>query len=879
MATDWAKIAESVGVASPDAPVTTRGGYIGNEGKAGFADAIGGVADVGPRLWNLGKAAIGISRMPEVMGAVTGRPSSEFMPEVDMNQANYFSNMLKKAMGVQEGMKAPDDLTRYMGGAVRGGVGGALGGGVGPAALKGLLVGGAAGLGAEGGGDTAEALGGPRALGQIIGGLGAGVGAASSGGILGATTRIPTVMDQMQQRARDPAAVEQAAKSAGGIVNSRMKAAVQGTPSAAQNIDEALDLRARIPGFQPSVAEMSQAPAALELQKNYARSSPRALNEEVARVQASEQALRDYYLKNAPVKGVGEELVRDSLNKVVGGETADQIAAAQKVAGQLPKPDLVALGSRASKIAEAERAAARPGIAAAYGKAYDLAPDAAIPAQPILAKIEDTLGMPLSQIKPETAPNTFNAIKRFLGAGDDAAPRGMQAEMNALSNGPKAPTVQAMTLEEAHTLRKAVSADASLAARSQDPLAATRLRNIVGVKSAIDDTIEGSPIAQAAKDALKAADTKYKTEFVPRFSEGTNRLMFKDGVNNEPRIIADKFVDAYFKPDQQGGGTRAENFKQLFGNTQARELAQEGILDKFRTAAVNAETGMLDAGKAASFIRSHERTLDTFKKNGVNAVDDIKRFAQEAVRQEGAMRKMDALAGKLNFNYTDDLVNKAIQDRYVMENVKMRLTPETRDTFTRLVMDKAMDAGNGKGVLDFLETNKETVGRLLPKQHKDALTDIAKGMMLIEQSPIKGLAQTGTDPLKNATGVSMATVWSQWRATTGGRQGAATAGFNLAAPVFTRLSQTKFDDVMKTALHDPKTAEALSAMLKSTSQPQATNWAMRVLEGVKNAGSTAWRSKGAIGEVALGLSNYPANLKRTIPAINTSLQGEQDGIR
>ena len=878
MATDWAKIAESVGTASPDAPVTTRGGYVANEGKAGFADAVGGVLDVGPRLLNLGKAAVGISRIPELMGAITKRPASDFMPEVSMENANMFSNMIKRGMGVQEGMKAPDDATRYLGAGVRGGVGGVLGGGVGPAAIKGGLVGTIAGLGAEGGGDTAEAMGGPRALGQIIGGLWAGVGAASSGGIMGATTRIPTVLNQMQARARDPAAVAQAADAASGIVNSRMKAAVQGTPNTAQNLDEALALRARIPGFAPSVAEMSQAPAALELQKNYARSSPRALNEEVARVQASEQALRDYYQKVAPVAGQ-QSGVRSAVNQALAGESADQMAAAQKVAGQLPKPDLVALGSQASKIAEAERAAARPGIAAAYSKAYELDSSAAIPAQPILSKIEATLGMPLSQIKPETAPNTFNAIKRFLGAGDDAAPNGVlgkaQAEMNALGGPPKAAPTQAMTLEEAHTLRKAVSADASLAARSQDPLAATRLRNIVGVKSTIDDAIEGSPIAQEAKDALKAADTKYKTEFVPRFSEGTNRLMFKPGVNNEPRIIADKFISEYFKPDQMGGGTRAENFKQLFGNTQARELAQTGILDKFRAAAVNAETGTLDAGKAAAFIRAHERTLDTFKKNGVNAVDDIKRFAQEAVKQEGAMRKTEALARTLKFDYTSDLVNAALKDKLVMDNVKMRLTPETRDTFTRLVMDKAMDAGSGKGILDFLETNKDTVGKLLTPTHQKALRDIAKGMTLIEQSPIKGLAQSGTDPLKNATGVSMATVWSQWRATTGGRQGAATAGFNLAAPVFTRLSQTKFDDVMKTALHDPKTAEALSAMLKSTSQPQATNWAGRVLDGVKNAGSTAWRSKGAIGEVALGLSNYPANLKRTIPAINTSLQGEQ----
>lgn len=871
-AVDWEKMAHGIGVAPKSKPRASTGEYLGNSAKAGFADAVGGVLDVGPRLLNLGKAAVGISRIPEIMGAVTSRPTSDFLPEVDMNNANMFTNMIKRAMGVDEAMVARDDATRYAGAALRGGVGGAMGGGYGLAALKGLLIGVAAGVGGEGGADISEGLGGSRGLGQILGGLASGVGAASSGGVLGTGSRVPTVLDQMQARARDPASVEQAAQAAGNIINSRMRASMQNSHGAAQNIDEGLALRKAIPGFNPSVAEMSQAPGALELQRNFARSSPGALNAEFERIKASEQALRDHYAKIAPQGGQASN-VRSTLNESLAKESADQLAGAQGVAKKLPTTDLVAAGTRASAIADAEKAAARPGIAAAYGKAYDLAPESAIPAQPILTKIEEILGTPLAQIKPETAPKTFDAIKRFLGDVDEA--KGMQADMNALG-APRAAPKQTMTLAEAHDLRKAVNADSTMAARSADPLAATRARNLTQMRGVIDEAIEGSPIATAAKDALKAADAKYKTEFVPRFSEGTNRLMFKDGVNNEPRIIADKFVDSYFKSDRDGGGTRAENFKQLFGkNSEARDLTKEGILDRFRTAAVNPETGVLDSGKAAAFIRDHERTLNSFKANGVNAVDDIKGFAQQAVKQERLRGKTEELARSLKFDYADDMVTKALGDKLVMDNVRQRLTPETRDTFTRMVMDKSMEKGTGAGITQFMDDHANTINRLLLKEHQSALRDIAKGMTMLELSPVKGLAQSGTDPLKNATGVSMATVWSQWRATTGGRQGAATAGFNLAAPMVTRLSQTRFNDVMETALHDPKTAEALSAFLKSTSQPAATNWATKMLSAMKSAGSTAWQSKGAIGEVALGLSNYPANLKRAIPAINTQVQSEQ----
>jgi hypothetical protein len=421
-----------------------------------------------------------------------------------------------------------------------------------------------------------------------------------------------------------------------------------------------------------------------------------------------------------------------------------------------------------------------------------------------------------------------------------------------------------------------VNADASLAARSSDPLAATRLRNIKDVQGTIDEAIATSPVKQEAKDAFDAANAKYKTEFAPRFKEGVNARVFKASSDNEPRIVADKFIGEYFKPDSQGGGTRAESFKQLFGMSKdAKDLTREGILDRFRNSVVNAETGVLDPTKASNFMRDYGRTLETYKSNGVNALDDIKQLTQVAAKQEQATNKLKSLSSALKFENVDDLANAALKSPKVMGNVIGRLPADTKDTFTRALMDKAMAGGTGKNLNAFLDDNKDTLKMVLKPEHESALRDIAKGMSIIEQSPVKGLAGSGsTDPLKSATGVSMATVWSQWRAMTGGRQGVATMGFNLATPVFTKLSQTKFDDVMKTALHDPKTAENLRNLLQANTQQQATNFAQKLWDGLKTAGTVAWQAKGPLAQMALGVSNYPKNLKRTIPAINTELQGE-----
>ena len=879
MAIDFVKLAEELGK-SNEKPRINSGEYIKGQGLAGLADTIGGIGDAPARLFQLAKVGPAALLAAPVLSAITGKPKSDFMPEVNIEAANMFTNYLKNLAGVDESAQAPDSLSRYAGAAARGLGGSVLTGGGGTVkelalnALKSGAVGGVAGLGSEAGKDTAEAIGAPPAAGQVVGGLLGGVGAASVGGAAGIALRTKKLMDELQDQAKDPEAMKKAAEAASKIVNAKLKASVSGTPNAAENITEALALRQRIPGFNPSVPEMAGSPGALAMQRAYAANNPQALNEEVARVAASEQALRNHLENVAPPANPQPGSVRSAVNQSLSDEAKRLAAEAQGTAGKLPVADLGGIGGKMAEIAAAEKAAAKPAIDAAYNKAYGLAPEPAIPSAPILSKIEETLGIPLAKIKPETAPNTFAAIKRFLG-GEGKTPE----ELNYLSsvlggNIENQGSKQAMTLAEAHALRKAVGADAALASRSADPLAASRLRNIGGLKNSIDEAIAGSPISQEAKDAFAAANAKYQNEYAPRFKEGVNARVFKATSDNEPRILADKFIGEFFKPDQQGGGTRAENFKQLFGaNQEARTLTKEGILDRFRNDVMNHETGVLDATKAANFMRQYGRTLEAYKNNGVNALDDIKSFAATAAKQEQAASKLKSLSSSLKFDNVDDLANAALGNRAVMGNVIGRINPEMRDSFVRMVMDKAASAKSGSELNAFLDKNADSLKLLLKPEHESALRDIAKGMSIIEQSPIKGLAgQQTTDPLKAATGVSMATVWSQWRAMTGGRQGVATMGFNLATPVFTKLSQTRFDDVMKTALHDPKTAENLRNMLQANTQAAATNWAERLMESLKTAGSVTKAALPSLIEVASGKSNWNANLKRTIPAINASVQ-------
>jgi hypothetical protein len=890
------------------APKATTGQYVGNSVKQSIADMIGGVGDTPARLYQLGKAAIGSTPEAALIGRLIGKQNAA-MPDVNIPATQMFTDYLKNAIGVQDNMKPADTTDKYLGAAAGGATGGLLMGPVGAAGntikemalgtvgnlAKNAVVGGMAGVGATGGGDFAQSAGVPRPIGEIAGGLLGGVVGASSSGVVGTVLRGKNVLDEMATLAKDPSkmtpeqvamyekAIAKTQETAGKIVNKRMESAVQGTPNAADNLTEGLRLRAAIPGFNPSVAEMAQAPAALELQKNFARSSPKALNEEVARVAASEKAIADHFQNALPGEG-SANAVRNAINQDLAARNAKMTATGQQTAGKLPTTDLVAMGDKAAALAQAEKAAASPAIVAAYGKAYALAPDPSIDAKPILAAIEKELGMPLAQVKPEVAPRTFAAIQRFIGGDGGKTPEEL-ALLSARLGGniENAGAKTGMTLQEAAALRRAINADATSASQSLTPLASMRLRNLANVKGSIDEAIGASPIAQEAKDAFAAANHKYSTEFAPRFKEGPNALMFKQGTNNEPRIIADKFIDTYFKADQQGGGTRAENFKNLFGaNAESKALMKEGILDRFRNSVVNAENGIIDPAKAAAFQRQYGRTLESFKANGINAMDDIKAFTNTAAKHQEASDALAKLSSRLKFENVDDLANAALNDKTVMQNIKFRLNPDTKDELRRIIMEKARGTGTGKeatgaSVEQFLDKNHEVLRGILEPKHESALRDIAKAMQIIEQSPAKGLATTASNsPLKSAIGLSEATVLSQVRAFSGGRQGLPFMGFNLAMPVFAKLSQTKFDDVMRTALHDPQTAVNLRNLLQSTTQAQAAGWGGKLLGSMKNTWEVVKAAKGPIVEVILGVSNYPANLKRSVPAISNVVQDNEE---
>lgn len=848
--------------------------------KRGALQGISALADVVPNVYNLGKAAIGASELPYLLSRATGRPISDFQPEA--GRASPIANFLLENFdpSLNEPVQPSQKIGGKWGAAALEGVGAAMTQGPmglvrqAPAQMAKELVkqevrqaavGAAGGLGAEAGG----AATGDSTLGRIVGGLVGGVAVPSSflrqGGVVvgGARAAAQTAQELAQGV---PAQAQPAFKS---YIQGQLEAAVAGDPNAARNITEALAIRNKIPGFNPSVGEMSGTPGLLDMQRKFTMLNPQNLNTEVARAAADKAAIEAFFKQTVPGGGQPSS-VRSSVNQSLASEQGRIEQGGVATARQLPVADQTQLGTKLIGAAGKEKAAARPPIDAAYKAAFDAAGGAKADVAGIVAKVEDVLGSKLTEINPANAPATVAAIKRIYGdksgelTGRYIPPDLMEA---AGLNAPK----QA-SLKDLHDIRVAIGQDMAAAQRSNDVAAATRLYKLRDVMPEVDKAIAAMP--EGAAKLYGEALNKYKTEYVPRFKEGTPGQVFKEKSINEPKILPDRFVAEFFKPDSQAGATRATQFQKLFGsNAEAKDAAKTGILDIYRQRVIDPTTGTINPSAHNAFLRDYGRTLDNWKVGGVDAASEIRRIGSEAAKISAAGAKLDTLARSLRFDTVDELTTAALQSPKVMGNVLSRLDQSGRQTLGSIALNRAWQSGSAANFNKFLSDNSGTLKMLVsPKQLSD-LTDIGRALEIAERAPVHGaLASGGADILKNATGLSAATVFAQVRAVTAARSSVAWGAINLALPVANKLSQTSFAQVMEDALHNPQTATNLRNALVAQNLSQAQNWLDKLVRGLKTTGTMAWSARGPIIKNFVGPQNYPENLARSAATLEATAE-------
>ena len=298
------------------------------------------------------------------------------------------------------------------------------------------------------------------------------------------------------------------------------------------------------------------------------------------------------------------------------------------------------VGSTLIDAAKAEQKAVKTNvIKPAYDAAFEAAGETKIDVSKVVSEAERILDRKLSSFATETAPDTVRKLRGFIPSVPEAeaVTVGKAGFKTAKAPTPPPATPEA-TLLQLDDVRKAINADIAAASASNAPMAATTLRNLKQLHSAIDDAVKSSTtLSDEAKTLYKGALDTYRTQYAPRFKEGINANLFKQTNLQETKIKPEDVVSKYFQPK---GESEAKDFLRLFDkNPDAMKIARTGIEDLYRREVTDA-AGRVTPESHAAFMKKYAEPLKILDGAGMNITERVGVVAKDAAR----LAKIEELA-------------------------------------------------------------------------------------------------------------------------------------------------------------------------------------------------------------------------------------------
>jgi hypothetical protein len=431
------------------------------------------------------------------------------------------------------------------------------------------------------------------------------------------------------------------------------------------------------------------------------------------------------------------------------------------------------VGSALFQSAEAKRQALKANvIEPAYQAAFKEAGDSRIDLASVVRQAEEILGKKLSEFDPSTAPETVRKLAQLVKRPEPVPlGRGDIAKNIFVRRAPETPTA---TLQQLDDIRKAVNADIAAGKLSSDPAAATRLRNLGQIHSAIDNAVSTSTtLSDAAKQKYSAALNLYREQYVPQFKTGVNAQLFRTTGLNEPKIKPEDVVVKYFQPR---GVSEAQNFVTMFGkDPDAMRVMRSGIEDLYTR-----EVGKFTPEAHAAFLKKYADPIRVLDDAGMNTLQRINIVGVNAARHA----KVQEIAERANIKLSDPLpagaTADAVQSR--INQLTKGLTPQQLSHINAVQQDllrsgeyeRLVKAGAATGIeIKGLgtETGRE-IGLPLPNVLNFTITvfnNTAKRLALrLDNKLALEIAREMTDPALAARSVEKALQLQRQRATGGG---------------------------------------------------------------------------------------------------------------
>lgn len=705
---------ESRGVAgeaeAPAARTPKRGGFAKQVGEALYTPAevprVPTAAELAGRYKDIGAGTLqgvpaGIAGLPGDIGSLVGIPN------------DYTSHALADAMFGPAGSRDVQSGRT---------IGGLISGFAGPAAATKVVAPLREAAEAARLAKTAQALRGAEfaldPLSPIIGGA-VNVGAKGYNKLRDAANYVlapgATTENRLVALAADPAAARQA------VINAQNTLSSGGTKSLAELMAEGNVAEPKIAAAQTALAEGATAPQVQQAQQariaaiqsnmgnvgDQVRITTRELTPEMRGDPAAVQA------------GLEAQVAAEQAAQAqrAAAEEARLQTAGRSVANQIPDPSQQAVGARLTEIAEqianqSRQDVVRPAYArvVAEGGAVPINIDRALEAA------QGVRGSAAGLMDASAAPEGVRALERFRaeplpGEFTPSIIPGLPGRTGA-----PIPQPSAVTTGDFMDVRAALAQDRSAASAAQNY---TGARNIRQVMDELDASLRTSGVSPRTLELFDEARGLHLSEVVERTGSGETAQMLQQNKYNRPGILPEDVAAAFLKSE-----TPAQQFVTTFRNDPAAaRIMSEGINGLFRKAAVGAD-GLVDAQKAAAFVREHRRQLDILESSGIRVTDQLTAIAEQAAtnaRQRQALvdrtaqqrQAFESSTAKLrNARTPEEMVDVALASPRDMGTLLGQLNADQRGGLAAIVKNRVLDpikAGNPDAAIKLLTENQGTI--------------------------------------------------------------------------------------------------------------------------------------------------------------------------
>lgn len=404
-----------------------------------------------------------------------------------------------------------------------------------------------------------------------------------------------------------------------------------------------------------------------------------------------------------PAEASSPAAIQAALEAQVAAQEARLQGAGRSVTNQIPDPSQQAVGARLTEIAEQIANQSRTNVVQpAYRAVVAEGGNVPINIDRALEAAQGVRGSAAGLMDASAAPEGVRALERFRaeplpGEFTPSIIPGLPGRTGA-----PIPQPSTVTTGDFMTVRAALAQDRSAASAAQNY---TGARNIRQVMDELDASLRTSGVSPRTLELFDEARGLHLSEVVERTGTGETAQMLQQNKYNRPGILPEDVAAAFLKSE-----TPAQQFVTTFRNDPvAARTMSEGISGLFRKAAVGAD-GLVDAEKAAAFVRDHRRQLDILESSGIRVTDQLTAIAEQAAtnaRQRQAFAESSAVFR--NAGGADAVIDAALSTTSRMDFLTRQLNADQRAGLVGNIKNRALDAvkaGNPDEAIKFLTSGK-----------------------------------------------------------------------------------------------------------------------------------------------------------------------------